>query len=65
MYISRNMCARSCDYVYKRKATVCSVNIVELNVTVNNIKMSNVSQECFGEEFTRPAGKKKRTKVLV
>lgn len=38
---------------------MCSVHIVELNVTVNNIKMSNVSQQCFDGEFTSPERKKK------
>ena len=42
--------------IFTKKATMRSVYIVELNVTVNNIKMSNFSQ-CFYGEFTS-AGRK-------
>jgi len=43
---------------------VCSVYIVELQVTVKNIKTVSVVQQCFNDK-SKSAAKIKRTEVLI
>jgi hypothetical protein len=39
----------------RRNATMRSVFIIELRVTVNNMKILSVVQQCFYDEFMSPA----------
>ena len=50
--------ASSCDHFCGGNATMHSVSVVELHVTVKCIKILSVAQQCFSGKFLSPATKK-------
>ena len=58
MYVERNVVASSCDHFCGGNATMHSVSVVELHVTVKCIKILSVAQQCFSGKFLSPATKK-------
>jgi hypothetical protein len=51
----RNNVAGSRNYCCNGKATVHSVRIVKLHVTVKNIQILRAAQQCLYDEFMSPA----------
>jgi hypothetical protein len=64
MYVQPDTGARSRNHSFNKNATVSYVCIVELYVTVNNIELLRVAQQCFYGEFMLPATIQ-RTEVLM
>jgi hypothetical protein len=54
MYAERNLIAYSRNHRCSGKSAMRSVCIVEINVTVNNVKVQNVAENCFYGEYFLP-----------
>jgi len=59
MYVESNTVARSRKHYFSGKATMLSVYIVELHITVNNMKVFIVTQTCTLGKLISPAAVKR------
>jgi hypothetical protein len=53
MYVKCNIVARYVNHCCSEKATMCSVFVVEVLFTVNNIKVLIVAKQCFMARLCR------------
>ena len=59
MYVEGKTVARSRNHCFSGNATMFSVCIVELHITVNNMEVFIITQTCFLGELISPAAIKR------